>query len=190
MTKLSRREEIIISAIKVFSNKNYNKATTAEIAKEAAISEGTLYKHFSSKKELFLECAQYIESMLFKRYRKIYEQYKDDHVEYLRRVALEYTIFVYENPAMSKFLAFMLTNTFDQDILKQLKHFIDMNVNTTVLMLENAKEGGKVNREMDVEAASWFYVGGYFTIVLMSEFGYSKEKCLSIVGNLSDQLLK
>jgi AcrR family transcriptional regulator len=48
-----RREQIIQAALKVFIEKGYTASTTAEIAKEAGISEVTLFRYFSSKREIF-----------------------------------------------------------------------------------------------------------------------------------------
>jgi len=50
-----RRAQIIDSAMRVFVEKGYNGATTAGIAREAGISEVTLFRYFASKKELFAE---------------------------------------------------------------------------------------------------------------------------------------
>ena len=58
MTKEERRLQILESALKVFIEKGYNGATTLEIAKEAGISEVTLFRYFSSKKELFMACIE------------------------------------------------------------------------------------------------------------------------------------
>lgn len=55
MNKEDRRLQILDSAMKVFVDKGYNGATTQEIAKSANISEVTLFRYFSSKKEIFLE---------------------------------------------------------------------------------------------------------------------------------------
>jgi TetR/AcrR family transcriptional regulator len=42
--------------MKVFSTGSYSGATTAEIAREAGISEPILYRHFGSKRELYFAC--------------------------------------------------------------------------------------------------------------------------------------
>lgn len=55
MSKEKRREQILSSAKTVFIDKGFNGATTVEIAKEAGISEVTLFRYFDSKKELFME---------------------------------------------------------------------------------------------------------------------------------------
>lgn len=55
MTREERREQILESALKVFIEKGYNGATTIDIAREAAISEVTLFRYFDSKKQIFVE---------------------------------------------------------------------------------------------------------------------------------------
>ena len=53
---IQTKEKIITSARKLFSEKGFKGATTAAIAKSAGISEGTIYRHFSSKEELLAAC--------------------------------------------------------------------------------------------------------------------------------------
>ena len=49
----ARKEQIIQSALSVFIEKGISGTTTAELAKAAGISEVTLFRHFSSKQEIF-----------------------------------------------------------------------------------------------------------------------------------------
>lgn len=53
MSREDRQAQILAAALDVFADKGYNGATTLEIAKAANISEVTLFRHFSSKKEIF-----------------------------------------------------------------------------------------------------------------------------------------
>lgn len=55
LSKEERRQKILDSAMKVFIKKGYNGATTLDIAKEADVAEVTLFRYFSSKKEIFME---------------------------------------------------------------------------------------------------------------------------------------
>ncbi|HLO16842.1 MAG TPA: TetR/AcrR family transcriptional regulator [Anaerolineales bacterium] len=48
------RAKITESAIKLFSNLGYNKASVEDICEEAGISKGAFYHHFESKQTLFL----------------------------------------------------------------------------------------------------------------------------------------
>ena len=47
-----RRRAIVRAALRVFSSTSYAGATTAEIAREAGVSEPVLYRHFASKRAL------------------------------------------------------------------------------------------------------------------------------------------
>jgi AcrR family transcriptional regulator len=53
LTAEARKEQIIQAALAVFIEKGFSGTTTAELAKAAGISEVTLFRHFSSKQEIF-----------------------------------------------------------------------------------------------------------------------------------------
>lgn len=52
------RERIISSARALFAEKGYDGATTSQIARRAGVAEGTIYRHFASKKDLFMACIE------------------------------------------------------------------------------------------------------------------------------------
>jgi AcrR family transcriptional regulator len=51
-----RRQAIVRAALRVFTSASYAGATTAEIAREAGVTEPVLYRHFASKRDLWLAC--------------------------------------------------------------------------------------------------------------------------------------
>jgi AcrR family transcriptional regulator len=51
--KERRRQQIIVAAKRVFSDKGFNKSTMEDIASEAELSPGTLYLYFKNKEELY-----------------------------------------------------------------------------------------------------------------------------------------
>ena len=55
-----RREALIATAIRVFSDGSYRGTTTAEIARAAGISEPILYRHFASKRDLYLAALDHV----------------------------------------------------------------------------------------------------------------------------------
>ncbi|HEX7526632.1 MAG TPA: TetR/AcrR family transcriptional regulator [Gaiellaceae bacterium] len=56
LTAGARRQAVLDTACRVFSRSSYRGATTAEIAREAGISEPILYRHFGAKRDLYLAC--------------------------------------------------------------------------------------------------------------------------------------
>ena len=55
-----RRQALIDTAIRVFSDGSYRGTTTAEIARAAGISEPILYRHFASKRDLYLAALDHV----------------------------------------------------------------------------------------------------------------------------------
>jgi AcrR family transcriptional regulator len=53
-----RRRALVDTALRVFAEGSYRGTTTAEIAREAGVSEPILYRHFVSKRELYLACIE------------------------------------------------------------------------------------------------------------------------------------
>jgi AcrR family transcriptional regulator len=63
--KERRRQQIMVAAKKVFTDKGFNKATMDDIAGEAELSPGTIYLYFKNKEELYaslsLRILQYLQ---------------------------------------------------------------------------------------------------------------------------------
>ena len=54
---LARREEILDTATELFADQGFSDAVTQVLADRLQIGKGTLYRHFPSKRELFLAAA-------------------------------------------------------------------------------------------------------------------------------------
>jgi len=54
---MTTRDKILEAALKLFSEKGYKGATTHEIANQAGVAEGTIFRYFPSKKDLLLSVA-------------------------------------------------------------------------------------------------------------------------------------
>jgi len=54
MSDTTRSRAILATASRLFATRGYSQTTTAEIAREAGVAEGTLYHHFGSKDGIFL----------------------------------------------------------------------------------------------------------------------------------------
>jgi AcrR family transcriptional regulator len=54
---LARREEILETATELFAEHGFSDAVTQALAERMGVGKGTIYRHFCSKRELFLEAA-------------------------------------------------------------------------------------------------------------------------------------
>lgn len=53
-TATDKQLRILEAAIEIFSEKGYSNSSTSEIAKKAGVAEGTIFRHYKTKKELLL----------------------------------------------------------------------------------------------------------------------------------------
>ena len=102
MTSEDRKKQILDSAINVFVEYGYNGSTTAEIAKAANISEVTLFRHFDSKKDIFIGS---IEPIVFNTLKESITASKDlDSQERLEYILTERLMLISKNREVMKLL--------------------------------------------------------------------------------------
>lgn len=112
--KERRRQQILVAAKRVFSEKGYTKATVEDIAKGAELSSGTLYLYFRNKEELYVSLSLRVLQYLLMRLEHIDEQ--REPTEQLRAL-LEILYDVYEFDPSVAISMFHLQSS---DILKNL----------------------------------------------------------------------
>jgi len=102
-----KQKKIIIAAIETFSEKGFAATSTNEIAKKAGVAEGTIFKHFKTKKELLISVitpivskllAPFVIKDLYKVLDHKYEHYED----FLRAMMENRIIFVKNNIPLIK----------------------------------------------------------------------------------------
>jgi TetR/AcrR family transcriptional regulator len=102
----SRKEDILQAAVSVFAHKGYYRATTADIARKASISQPYVYNFFENKEELLvaaLECSwdnilevfanvqgdsTEIEQQFITSYEKLMETHKDEILLQVQALAI------------------------------------------------------------------------------------------------------
>jgi AcrR family transcriptional regulator len=60
MAAADRRRHLVETAIRLFTEGSYRGTTTAEIARAAGVSEPILYRHFASKRDLYLAALEHV----------------------------------------------------------------------------------------------------------------------------------
>lgn len=81
----TRRDVILNAALKEFSMKGFDDASTNVIAKEAGISKGLMFHYINSKKDLFLFLYDYCADMINKEYLDLMNFNEKDIFERLRQ---------------------------------------------------------------------------------------------------------
>ena len=142
MTKEKRKAQILAAAMKRFIKTGYHATTTASIAKEAGISEVTLFRYFPTKKELFREGIEPILSKSLERVILTVEEKDLNPTEKLKYIIKDRIEFAFENREMIKLI--LMERQINPDMIA-----FDYIENTLTLLEESAEEAGieLVNKE-------------------------------------------
>lgn len=163
LSREERKELILTAARQVFINRGYKGATTAEIAESAAISEVTLFRHFSSKQELFIEAVE--PALTEGLYKEIQNSNHLDPMERLRNVLTERINFVSQNHQLVK-LVLMENNIHDElfhhNIIEKITELVKKLIDS--LGIEEGKK----------ELTLRMLMGVYFSFLYMPEASEDK----------------
>ena len=154
----NREQEILDAAIKVFSEKGYNAATTSEISREAGIAEGTLFRYFKNKKALIkrivlISSKTIGQNVITKRLGELIEKNKDkDFKEILKLIILDRIDLLEKNKELYKIVFTEIQ--YQEDLKKAFKENIIL---TAKGMLFNYIDNNKLKhnfKDVDLLAAS------------------------------------
>lgn len=128
---LRHRQEILQTALKLFSEKGFHNVTMQEIARKAEFAIGTLYKFFKNKEDLYksliVEQADRFHEALMKAIEEA-----DDEIEKLRNyVKAKSTVFM-DNVAIIRLYfaetrgaSFNIRAGLDSEIRERYRHFLE-----------------------------------------------------------------
>ncbi len=169
-----RKRRIIESARAVFAGSNYSKAGTAELAKAAGVSEPALYRHFGSKKGLFLATLRASRPKLLELWERIAGEVEDP-LETLRNIAVQYYDHLRSRMDVMKLNFQALSEVDDEEIRAALRENFGAYVRFFVETLDEGKARGIVREEVDSEVAAWHFLGMGLTLDMIHLLGMEAE---------------
>ncbi|CCJ34118.1 TetR/AcrR family transcriptional regulator [Caloramator australicus] len=120
-----KKLKILEAAIKVFSEKGFEGSRTSEIAKEANVAEGTIFKYFKTKKDILLSLLlpltlKFIKPFAMKSAEKILNKGKDEPVdEVLKNLLLDILHLVKKNMPLVKTV--VIESLYHEELLVPIK---------------------------------------------------------------------
>jgi AcrR family transcriptional regulator len=169
-----RKRRIIESARAVFAGSNYSKAGTAELAKAAGVSEPALYRHFASKKDLFLATLRSSAPDLLALWERVAGDVEDP-LETLWHIGLQYYDHLRSRSDVMKLNFQALSEVEDGNIRDVLRENFGAYVQFFRETLEEGKARGIVCADLDTEVVAWQFLGMGFTLDLIHLLGFDEE---------------
>jgi len=172
-----RREQLLDRAAELFSERGFARTTTAELAKSAGVTEPIIYRHFSSKRGLFIALIERTGRQTLEQWAKDLEG-AEDAADRLRRV-------IGDNPMVSDrgragYRVFLqaISEVDDEEIHKALSDHITKVHEFLVREIELAQAQHKVTARFSAEVVAWLLINigmGYGVMSAMNIPGHGRD---------------
>jgi AcrR family transcriptional regulator len=151
-----RKEQLLDCALELFARVGYARATTAQLARMAGVTEPIIYRHFASKRDLFV-------ALIHRTAKRTLQHWEDrladvnDPPERLRRI-LNDNPMTHESAEEYRVLLQAITEVEDDEVQRAIaKHFADLHKFIT-RELAAAQEHKKLGRVFSAELIAWIII--------------------------------
>ncbi|MBL8999933.1 MAG: TetR/AcrR family transcriptional regulator [Phycisphaerae bacterium] len=151
-----RREQLLDCALELFARVGYARATTAQLAKMAGVTEPIIYRHFDSKRDLFV-------ALITRTAKRTLQHWEDrladaaDPPERLRRILADNPM-THQGREAYRVLMQAITEVDDAEVQKAVaRHFFELHKFITK-ELAAAQEERKLARVFSAELIAWVLI--------------------------------
>jgi len=152
-----RRQAVLDTACRIFFKKSYRGATTAEIARETGITEPILYRHFGSKRDLYLACLD----EAWRQFREFADEALETNpVGCLGAIADAYVAKRAKLRLVDLWIQALTEASEDPVIAKALRRQIREVHDFFADVIRRGQADGTINPDRDPVAEAWIFVSG------------------------------
>jgi AcrR family transcriptional regulator len=163
-----RREQLIAVATKVFAERGYDAATTAAIADAAGVTEPILYRHFSTKQEMFVAITRAVSAQTLRHWRQLTEK-ATTSTDKIRTIARGFPQHIKANENAYHVIHGALATTRDRKVLSVLKEHYGEIERFFRKIIEDGQKAGEFKKDSDSRTPAWQLINtgiGYAMIAL------------------------
>ncbi len=187
-----RRREILDAAMRCFARGGYHGTSMDDIVTESGLSKGTLYWHFKSKRDLFVELFDKIVVEMVEPFEELLT-IDASPVERLRLMARAGEQFLEQGQELLTMpLHFVIEIWQDEDFIGHYMEIMEGFAGQVVLLLQEGVDSGDF-RDIDTEAAAWgimALIDGIFLYRMAGMPGDVSQELSTMVDLLIEGLLK
>ena len=159
LTGPERKRAVVETACRVFAKSSYHGSTTAQIARETGVTEPVLYRHFTSKRELYLACLDSVWEQVRTLWEKALER-EADPANWLKAIGKAYL----EARAAARIVLVdlwiqALTEAADDpEIRRALRQQVREVHEFVADVIRRSQEQGGIVPDRDPDAEAWIFI--------------------------------
>lgn len=169
-----RHQTILDAAISLFNKRGYAATTTATIARNSKVTEKTMYRHFSNKKDLYNECINSVVTLVAQTWQEEIENNKDDSLAYLKGLINAYVRFVIDHPDKSMFLVHLYSYRDKEELDDRFSLFLNLMIDETEKTISKLRHKGILKKgffpDSHPRMLAGLLISQYFSMIFLNEF--------------------
>lgn len=183
---LVRQREILSAARKLIVKYGSEHVTVRRIAKETGVSEGAIYRHFKSKKDVLSFLVDDIENTLIKDVEKNYNTGRDT-CEALGKIARGHISAIEQRKGVSFQVIAEIVSFGDKRLNKKVYDVISKYTSRIKEILAQGVNEGTIRQDIDLEAAATLFFGmtqGLVNTWALSNYSFKLENRYTSMWNV------
>jgi AcrR family transcriptional regulator len=162
VTRLSgpeRKAAVVETACRIFAKGSYHGSTTAQIARETGVTEPVLYRHFASKRELYLACLDSVWERVRVLWEKAIEREKDpsNWVKAIGKAYLEARAAA-RIVLVDLWIQALTEAADDPEIRRALRQQVREVHEFVANLIRRSQEAGGILPDRDPDAEAWIFI--------------------------------
>lgn len=178
MPAAERREQLLETAVRLFAERGYAGTTTAMLAKAAGVTEPIIYRHFASKKELFIAVINHASELTLSLWHQELRDAKSP-AQRLRRLVAVNPMSSEAGRGVYRVIVQAMTEIEDADILAALREHVTRIHGFVAEEVRRAQDENMVSRAFSPDVTAW--------VLLHLGLGFGLLAALGIPGHAVDE---
>ncbi len=166
----TRQAAIVDAVLRLSAARSPGLITTAEIASALGLSQGALFKHFSSKEAIWLAVAERVASGLLATISEAASAAREANAPRaaLRAIFLAHVGFFIDHPGVPRFIFHELQRELDSPVKQCLRGLLASYRQLLVRVFHEVAERGELDEQLDQQAAASLFIGSIQGLVMQS----------------------
>ena len=153
-----RQSEIIRVAVHLAAEKGIDSVTTQDMADAMKVTQGTIFKHFPTKDDIWLAVIHWIRERLMAVLEKAAAEAVDP-IDTIERMFFAHIAFISKHPSIPRLLFSEMLHKKNNKLHKLIQEIISGYESKISSLLEAAKKQSLVDNELDSQNAAVLYIG-------------------------------
>jgi AcrR family transcriptional regulator len=158
-----RRAALLDTAGRMFAKGGYRGTTTAEIAREAGVTEPILYRHFGSRRDLYVACLEQASQRVRSTWERAIEQESDPAKWLPARGNVCMRLREVKAVLMNLWVQGLAEAGDDPEIRRELRRSLREAHDFLASVIEKVQSAGAIPEDRDADAEAWIFLAtGFF----------------------------